>query len=963
MITLRIKKIQNNIWYSSYAKTKTLDQAYVPHKVECSSKTNYFKPPVKNVKPFSLVLPPPNITGTLHLGHALTATIQDVLIRWKQMQGVKTSWIPGMDHAGIATQIILEKLLWKENQQTRQKIGRDLFLEKVNNWKNEKSSVIRKQLERMGVLLDWDKEIFTLDQQRSKAVQEAFIRLFDLGLIYRADALVNWSCILKSAISDIEVEQLSINGLTKISIPGFENPVEFGIITKFAYLIDGTDEEIVVATTRMETMLGDVAVAVHPEDSRYSNYIGKQLKHPFRNDMIPVIADTFVDRDYGTGAVKITPAHNFTDYDVAKKHNLKPLSVIDESGNLTSNCGKFSGLPRFEARSIIAEELSKLGLFKGTEEHPMSIPICSRTKDVIEYLIRPQWFVDCKSMAAEAVRTVKEGSLSIEPKSLEKTWFAWLENIRDWCISRQLWWGHRVPAYSCSSIKSGTTVWVAAGNEQTAITKGAAQLGVDTSDIRVKRDEDVLDTWFSSGLLPFASFGWPDKTIDFEKFYPLSLMETGHDILFFWVARMVMLGIQLTDRLPFDKIFLHGIICDVYGRKMSKSLGNVVAPEDVIDGISLEEMEEATKRNYNIGILSIEEFERSIQGQRKMFPRGIPACGSDALRFTLLSHNVKNTFINFDVNECYTNKLFCNKIWQATKFTKTWYDNRQELLLSNGYDRLEIMDKWILSKLTRMVDKVIGGMENYDFYICTNALKKFLYFEFCDIYLETTKRGLRCSESSSKAPGHVRTLLTCLDVALRALGPFMPYLTEHLHSRLPQLPGEEKIFCFPQKLNYLDDNLEKNVEDILEIVAAIRRLKKIFNVSVKTQPKLLISTSSICITNNSTVIQDLTGFNDIEVSNEVKDDFSKNCLKDKIGETKIYLEMSEEIRKTLQFDLDKMEKKKKKLEKELEKIKKMVSGSTYKMNVGLEKREIHSKKIILLEEQLTRLDYLKNVIK
>ncbi|XP_057657718.1 probable valine--tRNA ligase, cytoplasmic isoform X2 [Diorhabda carinulata] len=899
MITLRIKKIQNNIWYSSYAKTKTLDQAYVPHKVECSSKTNYFKPPVKNVKPFSLVLPPPNITGTLHLGHALTATIQDVLIRWKQMQGVKTSWIPGMDHAGIATQIILEKLLWKENQQTRQEIGRDLFLEKVNNWKNEKSSVIRKQLERMGVLLDWDKEIFTLDQQRSKAVQEAFIRLFDLGLIYRADALVNWSCILKSAISDIEVEQLSINGLTKISIPGYENPVEFGIITKFAYLIDGTDEEIVVATTRMETMLGDVAVAVHPEDSRYSNYIGKRLKHPFRNDMIPVIADTFVDRDYGTG----------------------------------------------------------------TEEHPMSIPICSRTKDVIEYLIRPQWFVDCKSMAAEAVRTVKEGRLSIEPKSLEKTWFAWLENIRDWCISRQLWWGHRVPAYSCSSIKTGTTVWVAAGNEQTAITKGAAQLGVDTSDIRVKRDEDVLDTWFSSGLLPFASLGWPDKTIDFEKFYPLSLMETGHDILFFWVARMVMLGIQLTDRLPFDKIFLHGIICDFYGRKMSKSLGNVVAPEDVIDGISLEEMEEATKRNYNIGILSKEEFERSIQGQRKMFPRGIPECGSDALRFTLLSHNVKNTFINFDVNECYTNKLFCNKIWQATKFTKTWYDKRQELLLSNGYDRLEIMDKWILSKLTRMVDKVIGGMENYDFYICTNALKKFLYFEFCDIYLETTKRGLRCSESSSKAPGHVRTLLTCLDVALRALGPFMPYLTEHLHSRLPQLPGEEKIFCFPQKLNYLDDNLEKNVEDILEIVAAIRRLKKIFNVSVKTQPKLLISTSSLCITNNSTVIQDLTGFNDIEVSNEVKDDFSKNCLKDKIGETKIYLEMSEEIRKTLQFDLDKMEKKKKKLEKELEKIKKMVSGSTYKMNVGLEKREIHSKKIILLEEQLTRLDYMKNVIK
>ncbi|CAH1281353.1 unnamed protein product [Diabrotica balteata] len=868
-------------------KNLELDQAYVPHKVENVTKPNYFKPQQKQSRPFILVLPPPNITGTLHIGHALTATIQDVLVRWKQMQGFETLWIPGTDHAGIATQVVVEKLLWSENKQTRHNIGRELFIEKVHEWRKEKSPIIREQLQRLGVLLDWDREVFTLDEQRSKAVQEAFIKLFEEGLIYRSKSLVNWSCALKSAISDIEVEQLTLTGSTNISVPGYEEPVEFGILTKFAYLIEGTEEEIVVATTRPETMLGDVAIAVHPDDSRYARLIGKFAKHPFRNNTIPIIPDSFVDREFGTGAVKITPAHDFNDYEVGKRHSLENIQVIDENGKLTLECGKFFGLPRFDARKVITNELQHLGLLRSREEHPMVVPICSRSKDIVEFLIRPQWFLKCDSMAAEAIRNVKEGKLSIDPKMMEKTWFTWLENIRDWCISRQLWWGHQIPAYLCSSSKTEETVWVAAESAEIATQKGASKLGLPASDVNVKRDEDVLDTWFSSALFPFSVFGWPQKEI------------------------------------------------------------NAVS-----------------KRSYEKGILSKEEFERCIHSQKKMFPQGIPECGSDALRFTLVSHNIKNMYINFDVSECYTNKLFCNKIWQATKFTKHWFaevSGRQELKTVD-FDQLAEVDYWILSKLTFMIDKVIDGIEDFDFYICTNALKNFLYFEFCDIYLETTKRGLRSSDNAI-ALGHLWTLLTCLDISLRALAPFMPVLSEHLHSRLPVFPDQEKVLEWPQKLNWRNEHLERTVEDVMDIVIALRRLKKTFNISSKSESKVHLVDSSNLLKKYLNIIEDLTGFKDIRLDGTLPDEVVSCSLKDKSGNTYIYLQVSDEVKKSFQTDLLQIEKKKEKINKELNKMNNMVSGSTYKINASLEKQEIHSKKISSLQEQLVRLEYFQNIAK
>ncbi|XP_018564087.1 valine--tRNA ligase-like [Anoplophora glabripennis] len=943
-----------------------LNAGYVPHEVESLSLgRGYFEPPIRSNKPFTLVLPPPNITGTLHLGHALTTTVEDVLVRWHRMQGRETLWVPGIDHAGIATQVVVEKRLWKENRQTRHDIGRLRFQEKAWQWKEEKAKVIGQQLRRLGASLEWEREIFTMDQRCSNAVQEAFIRLFNANLIYRADHLVNWSCVLRSAISDIEVEHVNVEGPTNISVPGYEKPVEFGTLTKFAYKLKDSDEEIVVAMTRPETMLGDVAVAVHPEDQRHSGFVGRYLWHPFRKEAIPVISDPFVDREFGTGAVKITPAHDQTDFEVAKRHGLKHLQVIDETGNLTAACGDFSGLRRFDARDVVMTQLDNLGLLRGRQHHAMMVPICSRSGDVVEFLARPQWFVRCQEMATKAVQDVREGRLTIEPSHFEKTWFNWLENIRDWCISRQLWWGHQVPAYSCR-IRGGTegTLWIAAESQEAARRKAARQMSADEDSIEVVRDEDVLDTWFSSALQPFAAFGWPHQSEDLSKFYPLSLMETGHDILFFWVARMVMLGKELTGQLPFDRILLHGIICDAQGRKMSKSLGNVIAPEDVINGASLQALEEGSKASYAAGVLSEDELSRAVLGQKKMFPQGIPECGSDALRFTLMSHNVKNHFINFDVNECYTNKTFCNKIWQATKFVKLWFSN-----VSKGQDLREaeidvrcltLMDKWALSRLSFMVDTVNDGLRGYNFHVATAALKNFLYYDFCDVYLETTKRGLRIPNSPAAA-GHCWTLLACLDIGLRALAPFMPTLCQHLHCHLPLFPGKEKSVDFPKDLNWRDEGVERDVNEVMDVVVAIRRLKKIFNVTAKHRPQVHLVNSSLHLANFGEIIQDLSACQAVNVSHQIEEVPLKNTVRDSVRDTEIYLVVPDELRRAIELDLPKMERKKEKLLKELEKMNKMISGDTYKVNATPEAQQIHSNKITSLEEKLSRIKYIQTL--
>lgn len=671
--------------------TCTMPDTYSPKYVEAAwyawwEKEGFFKPEyggksILEPNPkgkFIMVIPPPNVTGVLHLGHALTNAVQDAITRWNRMKGRTTLWNPGCDHAGIATQVVVEKKLWKEEKKTRHDIGRENFIENVWKWKEEKGHRIYLQLKKLGGSFDWDRACFTMDPKLCNAVTEAFIRLHNEGVIYRSNRLVNWSCTLKSAISDIEVDKVELTGRTLLSIPGYQEKIEFGVLVLFAYEIIDSKERIVVATTRIETMLGDTAIAVHPQDTRYTKFIGKHVQHPFCDRKLPIIADEYVEREFGTGAVKITPAHDLNDYEIGKRHSLPFITIFDNSGNVIGDYGKFTGMKRFDARAAIISELTVRGLFVEIKENPMVVPICSRSKDVVEPLMKPQWYVRCSEMAANAMRTVQTGELKIIPDQYKKIWYHWMENIRDWCISRQLWWGHRIPAYSVkvldddiASARFEGEFWVSARSESEAKEQAARKLGTTVENIMVEQDPDVLDTWFSSGLFPFSIFGWPNQTEELEAFYPGSLLETGHDILFFWVARMVFFGQKLLGKLPFKEVYLHSMVRDAHGRKMSKSLGNVIDPMDVINGISLEDLQKQLLDSN----LDPKELKRAMEGQKRDYPQGIPECGTDALRFALCAYTSQARDINLDILRVQGYRFFCNKIWNATKFALMYLDS------------------------------------------------------------------------------------------------------------------------------------------------------------------------------------------------------------------------------------------------------------------------------------------------
>ncbi|XP_060535750.1 valine--tRNA ligase-like [Cylas formicarius] len=937
-------------------ESKELANAYQPDEVEKSANGDYFVPKIKsNERPFSLVLPPPNITGTLHLGHALTATIQDVLIRWQKMRGRETVWVPGLDHAGIATQVVVEKRLWKEKGLRRQDIGRERFAEEVWKWKKQKSSTIREQLRRLNVALDWDREVFTMDEARSATVTRAFVKLFDLGLIYRADRLVNWSCVLQSTISDIEVDHVALDGATDLTVPGYDRPVRFGVLANFAYTVVGSREEIVVATTRPETMLGDVAVAVHPNDSRYSHLVGKRLRHPFRDDVIPVVADDFVDPDFGTGAVKLTPAHDPADFEAAKRHDLPAPQIINEEGRLTSFCGDLEGAKRFDARRTVLDRLADLRLLRSIADHQTVVPRCSRSGDVVEFLVRAQWFLACANMAETALNCVEDFRLSLEPRHFEKQWSDWLRDTRDWCISRQLWWGHRVPAYSCSG--GGGRAWVAAESATEARRKARAVLDCAEDDVVAAQDEDVLDTWFSSALQPFSVF---DQKGDLERYYPLSMMETGHDILFFWVARMVMLCTQITGVLPFREAILHGIVCDARGRKMSKSLGNVVAPDDVIRGATLPDLEKSIADSYEAGLFTEEEFVRAIKTQREAFSAGIPQCGADALRFTLLTHNVKSHFVGFDVSECHANRLFCNKIWQATKFTLFWCRQVEDRAALRDLAEASLMDRWILSRLSAMVRAVHAAFESRDFYVATTAIKQFLYYEFCDIYLECAKTPLRDAGNVEVAKRACLTLLQCLDVALRCLAPFMPSLSQHLHERLPRRWNVGQDRGFPQELDWDDETLEKDVERARDVVVALRRLKKTFNVSAKHDAQAVVVTTDAALPLFAPTMRDLTGLRGLAVATAPPHDVA-DYIEDSASGTRVFLKVPPELREALRADVLRLRKTRGKLAKELVKMDKMMSGDGYAAKASADARKAHSEKVAALREKINRINYIERL--
>ncbi|XP_055624035.1 valine--tRNA ligase [Toxorhynchites rutilus septentrionalis] len=912
----------------------------------------------ENSPKFSLLLPPPNVTGELHLGHALTCTLQDALVRWKTKQGCKTLWTPGMDHAGIATQVVVEKKLYKEKKLSRHDLGREHFLREIWQWKEEKGRSIKENLMKLGTCMDWDHEYFTMDDRQTSAVKEAFVRLFEKDLIYRDKALINWSCTLESAISDIEVENVEIDGPTAVEVPGYKNKIMFGRMADIAYKVHNSDEEIVISTTRPETLLGDVAVAVNTNDARYAHLANEttMLWHPIRQESIPLIFDSSVDPEFGTGAVKITPAHDRNDYDVAKRHKLPLVEVINSRGIIMENHGPFAGLPRYDARNKMMDYLTNQSLIRGIKPHSMVLPICSRSKDVVEFLLMPQWFIRCTEMAHRAKKSVEDGELRIIPDNFEKDWFRWLDNCHDWCISRQLWWGHRIPAFE---VKSKNAVsWIAARSTEEACRKAKEIFG--SGDFEISQDTDVLDTWFSSSLLPFSALGWPECTKGCQRYYPLNLMETGHDIIFFWVARMIMLGQELTGQLPFREILLHSIICDEHGRKMSKSLGNVIKPEHIIKGITLDNLIEETKLAHQHGLLSDAELKRSIVSQRKAYPHGIPECGTDALRFTLCSTNVKNYSLNFNIQECHSNKLFFNKIWQATRYTlmcKEKFDTNGKSL--DKRNLLEF-DRWILSKLGNTIVSFKNAMDEYNFHLAAAAWKTFFYNNLCDVYLETTKVHMK-AETQQIARNQCAVLQHCLSIGLNHLEVFTPFIATEL---LSHLPSPETKF---HESEWIDRDLESTIEQLLEICQSIRQAKNEHNppIARKHNPVVHIYSKSDqlreLIQRQLSCVQQLTLSNGVQLYDDERSfDGRKMTAKSTASHLCSFgltTNLSEELKQSApeSGEISGHTKKMRKLESELEKLVNTVSREGYKKFASEEVQKKHLEKINNLRLQIENM--------
>ena len=810
---------------------------------------------------FVMVIPPPNVTGSLHLGHALTAAVEDTLTRWHRMLGHSTLYVPGTDHAGIATQSVVEKMIMKQSNQTRHDLGREEFVKKVWEWKAEYGNRITTQLRRLGSSVDWSRERFTMDEMCSKAVIEAFNRFHEDGLLYRAERLGNWSCALKSAISDIEVDYVDLEGRTFLEVKTHKgNPndakgrYEFGVLTSFAYPIEDSDEKLIVATTRLETMLGDTGVAIHPEDKRYKHLHGKHVVHPFNGRRIPIICDgELVDMEFGTGAVKITPAHDPNDYECGKRHNLEFITMLTPEGAINHNGSQFEGMMRYDARIAVEEALKEKGLYIGKEPNKMRLGLCSRSGDILEPMITPQWYVNCSGMAKRSTDAVRNGELKIVPEEHEKTWFQWLDNIRDWCVSRQLWWGHQIPAWFATKkgetgvLKTDMTKndrWVVARCEEDAFAKAEKLLGCSRDEIVLERDEDVLDTWFSSGLFPFSVMGWPEQTDDLKAFYPTSLLETGLDILFFWVARMVMMGLQLTDKLPFHTVYLHAMVRDKDGRKMSKSLGNVIDPLEVISGCTLDTL----LAKLDGGNLPPKEVARAKKDQEADFPDGIPECGSDALRFGLLAYTVQGRDVNLDMKRVVGYRMFCNKLWNATKFALQFVADFQptanllEELMNSG--KMAIRDKFIISRLMACCETVNDSFANYKFGDAQQAAYAFWMNDVCDVYLELIKPVIKdeAEENKDNRWAAQASLWLAIEAGLRILHPMMPFVTEELWQRLPgrgslgdSEPESIMLAEFPTcNEAYKNVQCEESMEATMKIIRACRSLRQQYNIANKT---------------------------------------------------------------------------------------------------------------------------------
>ena len=801
-----------------------MDKLYNPQAIEQNcyqnwEKNNYFAPSGEG-QPYCIMLPPPNVTGSLHMGHGFGFSLMDVLIRYNRMQGRNTLWQPGTDHAGIATQMVVEKQLMM-NGKNRHDLGREDFVKKIWEWKEESGGNITRQLRRLGASLDWSRERFTMDESLSHAVREVFIRLHEEGLIYRGTRLVNWDPKLLTAISDLEVVSNEEEGkLWHIRYP----------------LVNGKGY-IVVATTRPETLLGDVAVAVNPEDERYQHLIGEQVKLPLTDRTIPIIADDYVEKEFGSVCVKITPAHDFNDYAVGQRHKLTPINIFTPDAHINQNApAEYQGLERFAARNKMVRDLEAQELIEKIEKHISKIPRGERSDVVIEPYLTQQWFMKMESLAKPAIEAVESGEITFVPENWSKTYFQWLNNIEDWCISRQLWWGHRIPVWYDDQQNSYV------GQDEADVRKKYNL----AADLVLQQDQDVLDTWFSSALWPFSTLGWPEQTPEFDTFYPTTVLATGFDIIFFWVARMIMLGLKFTGKVPFKQIYITGLIRDQDGHKMSKSKGNVLDPLDLIDGITVDEL--VQKRTY--GLMQPAMAKKIEATTRKQFPEGFSAHGTDALRFTFCALATYGREIRFDLSRLEGYRNFCNKLWNAARYVLMNTETDTTLSNDNLPCVLSLPDQWIQSRLQDTINAAHSAIAEYRFDLYAQAIYEFTWNEFCDWYLELSKPILLSPQSSpEELRGTKRTLVNVLETLLRLMHPIMPFITEEIWQRVAPLAGKTDATIMLQSFPQFDSSLknetiETELNWIKNVVVAIRTVRSEMNIAPGKPLSVLFSKGS-----------------------------------------------------------------------------------------------------------------------
>jgi len=856
-------------------------------------KNDLFKAEDRSDKPpFSIVIPPPNVTGMLHMGHALNNTLQDIVIRFKRMQGYNTLWMPGTDHAGIATQNVVEQQLLKEGI-SRHELGREKFIARVWEWKEKYGGVIINQLKRLGCSCDWKRERFTMDEGLSRAVREVFVRLYHEGLIYQGDYIVNWCPRCHTAISDLEVE--------------FTSSASF--LWNLRYPMEDGQGEIIVATTRPETMLGDTAVAVHPDDKRYADKVGKFVILPLMNRKIPIIADEYVAMDFGSGAVKITPGSDPNDFAIAQRHQLEIISVMDGHGKINKNGGAYQGLDRYEARKKVLADLEKGGYLVSTEPYVHNVGQCYRCKTDIEPMVSKQWFVKVKPLAKQAIAAVVKGKTKIIPKTWEATYFDWMNNIRDWCISRQLWWGHRIPVWYCQTC--GKVIVSTADPDKCPECSGTS----------LKQDDDVLDTWFSSALWPFSTLGWPEKTPALETFYPTSLLITGFDILFFWVARMMMMGLYVMKDVPFRHVYLHALVRDEKGEKMSKSKGNIIDP-----------------------LLMIDRF------------------GADAFRFTLAAYTAQGRDVRLSTERIEGYKFFVNKIWNASKLTFSHLADAEKS--ANSTEDCSLPDQWIKVKLNRVIEEVTQGLEEYRFNDAAAALYRFVWHEFCDWYLELTKPIFYGKDAPEERKAAQQTLRAVYERMLQLLHPFMPFLTEELWGIL-QGSDQHSIMVsrFPQVQKDWDDKqAEKEMELIMEVITAVRNIRGEMRIAPSRKLKILIfapdETTTELVKTSSRYIVNLANLESVDVGANVEE--PKGAATAVVGSLKVFVPLIGVV--DIAGERLRLEKEMAKVSKDLEISAKKLSNRDFLSKAApevVQKEEAKAKelkeKYIVLETALKRL--------